>query len=124
MFPSGWPGAALLMLRLSMAVRGIACGLGYQNSHTSWGLFLTAAALATALGMGIFTPLVALASLGVQLAAAPTPADRVGTVIVVLNVLALCLIGPGAYSVDAHHFGRRLVVLPAKDTTDSDEPEE
>ena len=30
----------------------------------------------------------------------------------VLDALALVLIGPGAYSIDARRFGRRLVVLP------------
>jgi hypothetical protein len=32
--------------------------------------------------------------------------------IAILNALALALIGPGAYSIDARRFGRRIVVLP------------
>jgi hypothetical protein len=35
-------------------------------------------------------------------------------IIVSLDVIALTLVGPGGYSVDASRFGRRVVVLPPR----------
>jgi hypothetical protein len=34
--------------------------------------------------------------------------------VAILDALALALLGPGAYSVDAYRFGRRIVVPPPK----------
>jgi len=36
------------------------------------------------------------------------------TVVVIVDALALALLGPGAYSIDARRFGRRLVELPGR----------
>jgi hypothetical protein len=33
-----------------------------------------------------------------------------------LSALALVMLGPGAYSIDARRFGRRVVVLPPHDS--------
>jgi uncharacterized membrane protein YphA (DoxX/SURF4 family) len=38
--------------------------------------------------------------------------DGVGAVLVVADALALAVLGPGAYSVDAYLFGRREIVIP------------
>jgi hypothetical protein len=37
----------------------------------------------------------------------------------ILNALALALLGPGAFSLDARIFGRRLLVLPDDDSDPS-----
>ena len=48
----------------------------------------------------------------VWLAAGGDLGAAVTVLVFALNALALALLGPGAYSLDARRFGRRLVVLP------------
>jgi uncharacterized membrane protein YphA (DoxX/SURF4 family) len=63
---------------------------------------------------GVLTPIVAiLALLFHVLAWSSLSIDGAGmTAIALLNALALAMLGPGAYSIDAYRFGRRVVVLP------------
>lgn len=73
--------------------------------------------LALALCAGFLTPIVALLAVAVQLM-------RIGGVfhyaapclVTILVTLALAMLGPGAYSIDARRFGRRILVLPPKDS--------
>jgi hypothetical protein len=37
--------------------------------------------------------------------------------VTLLSALALAMLGPGAYSIDAYRFGQRAVVLPAHDSS-------
>ena len=85
------------------------------------GMSITASGLA--LIVGILTP-AAAATLAAALAAlvvlfAPEPVPPFGSAAVVLlvaNALALVLVGPGAYSVDARLFGRREIRIPGDPT--------
>lgn len=55
----------------------------------------------------------ALSALAITLWPAPAlPIGRMGTALLVADALALVLLGPGAYSVDALLFGRREIVIP------------
>jgi len=68
-------------------------------------------ALGTALCAGLFTRLATVLSVAVQLFAFNTAtASPVWLGASLLNALALALIGPGAYSLDALRFGRRLLM--------------
>jgi putative oxidoreductase len=116
-FPEGWPGTGLLLLRAVAAIpavqQGIA-GLLTAPLKTPLILQLVAACSAALLLVGLWTPvagvLMAVAELCLVLS---HPADpwmhvRVGT----LDV-ALAMLGPGAWSADAHLFGRkRIDILP------------
>ena len=72
--------------------------------------------LSTALCAGYLTPIAAAlallihgliwSSLGVSSAG--------GAIILSLDAMALALLGPGEYSIDAYRFGRRVVVLPPR----------
>jgi hypothetical protein len=70
--------------------------------------------LAACLCAGFLTPIVAILALSVQvLVWSSLSVDGAGmTAIALLDALALALLGPGAYSIDAYRFGRRVVVLP------------
>lgn len=96
MFPDRGPGLGLLWLRLCVA--GALC-LPDVPAGVMAALCLLAVAM---LVLGALTPLaIALAVVGLHAQAAPWP-------LVVLPP-ALLVLGPGAYSLDARWFGRRVI---------------
>ena len=116
MFPSGLPGIALLLLRLSVASTVLLHGYARREVLAVAALagFLL---LAMALIVGFLTPIVTLLVMAVQFAG-PWGLGMTNTGFVtvsILNALALALLGPGAYSFDALRFGRRVVDLPSDD---------
>jgi uncharacterized membrane protein YphA (DoxX/SURF4 family) len=115
MFPLGWPGLALLLLRGSVATAILLEGYGHPQVLSGWmvgALTLFCACLCA----GFLTPIVAiLAMLFHALTWATLSIESAGmTAIMLLNALALAMLGPGAYSIDAYRYGRRLVVLPPR----------
>ena len=38
--------------------------------------------------------------------------DRVAAILLIVDGLALALLGPGAHSIDAYLFGRREIIIP------------
>jgi uncharacterized membrane protein YphA (DoxX/SURF4 family) len=124
MFPTGSPGAGLLVLRLvlamSLVVHGAAC-IGGDSSLGTSAVAVTAALTAALLLIGLVTPFagVVAAVLGIGTAMgwlpAPTPnAFEVWltAVLVVSVAAAIALLGPGAFSLDAALFGRREIAIP------------
>jgi hypothetical protein len=111
MFPTGLPGVALLLLRVSV---GSAAVISTHVSSSSGWLQSSAILVAVGLFAGYLTPLVAVAAIVVQAFAwlGPAPEPTIWAAIVFLDAIALGLVGPGAYSLDAYLFGRRVVVLP------------
>ncbi|HEY8149703.1 MAG TPA: hypothetical protein VIK51_12425 [Vicinamibacteria bacterium] len=71
--------------------------------------------------MGFGTPVVsviaALAAIA-EMVAGPSVRGVGVSWVLLLDAAALGLLGPGAYSVDARLFGRRVTVLPAPTHTD------
>jgi putative oxidoreductase len=116
MFPRGGPGIGLLFLRLSVAATTLhACSS--PESLAAWVLVALVVVSAT-LCIGALTPFAAVLAVALQLRAA-TSVSVVGSgmvVTAVLDALALAVLGPGAYSLDAHRFGRReVILLPPRD---------
>lgn len=110
-FPAGGPGAGLLLLRLAVVAQLLLATLIGGGPLPWWWLALLA--LATALlCLGSFTPLAACASAAAQLPWLDGANAALG-VIGILCALALLLLGPGAYALDARLFGRRRLLLPA-----------
>jgi hypothetical protein len=110
-FPAGLPGVALLMLRLSAAALLVFSPLlaGFHPA-CRW---LVTGAISTALVAGGMTrlsaSLVSVAALWTALSARDSASALLA--ISSVNALALALLGPGAYSVDARIRGRRVVTL-------------
>jgi uncharacterized membrane protein YphA (DoxX/SURF4 family) len=71
--------------------------------------------LAITLIAGFLTPILALLAAAVQFIGpwAATMSTSGLLVVSILNAVALALLGPGAYSIDAARFGRRVVDLPS-----------
>lgn len=117
MFPTGRPGVALLLLRVALSVLLLGSVLPPLARLGSTWVALALGALAFALCVGCFTPVVAslcvLVECGLALGGIGTiHAVHVGTI---FDAAALTLLGPGAYSLDARWFGRRQVILPPRD---------
>lgn len=112
-FPDGQPGAALLLLRLSLA------GILVFHSATYWegppSVWVSAACdcIGLLLTLGLFTPFIAIASSVVGAAALlfGRGFDPVTGSFVLAVMAALGMLGAGAYSLDARIYGRREVVV-------------
>ncbi len=121
MFPRGGPGFALLLLRISVAATLLLSLAGRADPSLFHLLFAGAVLVSIALVIGIFTPVVssivcvyAILELLIGL--------RFDTPLVslILNSIALALLGPGAYSLDARWFGLKVMVMsPRKDASGS-----
>jgi hypothetical protein len=113
MFPQGLPGLALFLLRISVAANFLMNATNRSGAYAN--LFLAGALLIfLPLTIGFLTPILSF------LVCASAVADLlIGAhssiytyVFLILDAAALALLGPGAYSVDARLFGRKLIVLP------------
>lgn len=118
MFPHGGPGVGLLLLRLSVAA--ILVVDAAKCSGASFIILLCAFVVLTSvsLSIGFLTPylsVVACAAAVVNLLVGANSGNLL-EVFPVINAAALTLLGPGAYSLDARLFGRRVtVVAPRSD---------
>ncbi|WP_295575728.1 hypothetical protein [Stenotrophomonas maltophilia] len=96
MFPDRGPGLGLLWLRLCLAA-----ALCMPGTHAGGWSVLCLLAVAM-LVLGALTPLaVALAAVSLHAQTVPWP--------LALLPLSLLVLGPGAYSLDARWFGRRVI---------------
>lgn len=110
MFPAGLPGLALVLLRVSVTVASIVSACGTVPDRPQWYLW-GLIPLGAALCAGFLTPIVSLVAIGVQLLRfTASNANAVWLCVTPLNTLTLAIIGPGAYSLDALRFGRRLLM--------------
>ena len=113
MFPTGLPGLALLLLRSSVAIALLVENYNHRQDLSGW-IQASIILIAVALFSGCLTPIVAVVGLVIHglIWSGLGASSAAEVTIVSLNVLALALLGPGAYSIDSYRFGRRVVVLP------------
>jgi hypothetical protein len=121
MFPDGAPGCGMLILRLGVAASLHIAPSGQFAVNPNMLVFAAFAALSGSLALGLLTPLIALLAGIVEVALLVTGASSVVVAVLLgpLDAAVLLLLGPGAYSLDARLFGRRVVVLqPTRPTTE------
>lgn len=118
-FPRGWPGVGLLLLRglvsFTLAAEAAAYTSTAKMSVVGWIVVALSLASAACLLAGFMTPVAAIAVTAGASAFAlsgPLPA----TIELVVLGIAIALLGPGAFSVDARMFGRREILLPGSRT--------
>lgn len=120
MFPHGAPGVALLLLRIAVAAVLLMNATSHLNVPAPGLLFACAVLASVSLSVGFLTPylsVVACAAVVANLLLGPGPADLTH-IVPVIDATALALLGPGAYSVDARLFGRRVTVISPGNKTD------
>ena len=111
MFPYGWPGTGLLLLRLGVVAilthDGIRAWMG-GPPRESIELQVVAAITGVFLLVGLWTPvagaIVALTEMSIVLTGAAHPQSAI---LLATQGIALAFLGPGSLSIDARLFGRK-----------------
>lgn len=118
MFPNGWPGRGLLILRVGVSALLLHDGAGLFAASVSPlvdSLTAVAALAGVLLLLGLWTPisgiLVAFCCGGLLVCHAKDPSILL---LEAFTSIALALLGPGIRSIDAVLFGRRRIDLPEK----------
>ncbi len=118
MFPTGRPGIALLLLRVALSAMLLVSVPGrLSNPDFPWILLPLWAAM-IALCVGLCTPVACLLCVAFEAAAWPrggAPVEEASHACAILIGVALAMLGPGGYSLDARLFGRRQVIFPPGD---------
>ncbi|KRG71539.1 hypothetical protein [Pseudoxanthomonas dokdonensis] len=113
LFPEGGPGAGLILLRLAV----MACLL-LQDPPVAGAyadaMDLATAVLAALLLIGLLTRTTAATCcvLALRVMHGADAGSVLPALALALSALALALLGPGAYSIDARLFGRRVLGRP------------
>jgi putative oxidoreductase len=119
-FANGWPGRGLLLLRLLTAAAAIHQGLATFHEAGAFVLQtpqVIVGAAAVLLLAGLWTPVVGtlVAIVEVWIAVSrqfSQSADPWYPVMLAALGVALAMLGPGAWSIDARLFGRKHIDLP------------
>jgi uncharacterized membrane protein YphA (DoxX/SURF4 family) len=116
MFASGVPGAALFVLRVSVAATLLEDGTGHGTPVTSLWMLLPIILTATFLCLGLLTPICASLCCLMEFYSLTISGgqDMFHLVMSILTSAVLAMLGPGAYSVDGRIFGRRLLIVPPR----------
>ena len=117
MFPGGWPGAGLLVLRLAAAIPLLlegCCGL-WGAPHDGFYARFIAIGVGSLLLAGLWTPVAGASQAIIE---AWIIFGRGGTLSIHLLLAALgvslVMLGPGAWSVDARLFGRKRIDIRSR----------
>ena len=111
MFPAGAPGAALLLLRVTSAI--VFALLVWNSEAVGPSRFrLSVCAIPSALMcLGLFTPICSVIFGVIEVIAMSAEWKTQSKLVVLWLPVSLCiaLLGPGAFSLDARLFGRKII---------------
>ena len=116
-FPAGAAGLALLVFRASIAASlSVDGSLHWLFSPMPLLLNATLLILGVLLVIGLITPYASTACMLLELGVLllRTNADEYHVAHLVVNCGVLAVLGPGAYSIDARLFGRRVLNIPRR----------
>jgi uncharacterized membrane protein YphA (DoxX/SURF4 family) len=122
-FPGSLPGAGLLLLRITIGAGLLIHAFSWliepqTSDHGMWAPGLLAFVIGISFMLGFLTPLAgslsALAGLAIHSLHPEWSAPMTGLLGVsqLAMVVAITLLGPGAFSLDAYFFGRRKIIVP------------
>ena len=116
MFPNGWPGRALLLLRLTDGLLVLHTGAVYWFTHLEIGtsaLMGLSSLLGVLVLLGWWTPIACVFLAGIEAILLIKQADdpRMLVCLIAIN-LAVAMLGPGVLSIDALRFGRQRLDIP------------
>ncbi len=116
MFPQGGPGVALLLLRISVAATFLINAANRPRVSGTPLLFAGVLLVSASLAIGFLTPYLAVVTFVAAVASLVVGPNSSNFIFVfsIVDSLALALLGPGAYSLDARLFGRRVTVVPRR----------
>jgi len=113
-FPEGWPGAGLLFLRAVAAIAPVQHGIAGLLPALVIVKLVAAGAVALLL-VGLWTPLAGVLMAVTELSLAFShPTDPWIHILLGALGIALAMLGPGAWSVDARLFGRKRIQIPLR----------
>ena len=123
-FPGGWPGLGLLLLRASVAIGLFAYSydLLVSKDYTPVALFLTILGIAIGLCLllgyrtSVASVMTCLASASAALAWLPATdvTVRLSSLFTAIIAISILCLGPGAFSLDARRYGRREIIIPRR----------
>ena len=116
-FPDGWPGTGLVLLRAVTAIPLVQFIKGPVAPTLTFSitLQLLAASCSALLMVGLWTPIAGLLMAGAELSLLLFHFNSSSMPIVLAALgVALAMIGPGAWSVDARLFGRKRIRIPQR----------
>jgi hypothetical protein len=121
MFPAGLPGAALLLLRITIAGLLFVAVLSDEPAGriATWKA-ISLGVTCLLLLLGALTPLASVSSVAIEATYWPGTQGlkSVDLALIMLLSVAMFVLGPGAYSVDSKMFGRRLILPDSKEGED------
>lgn len=120
-YPDGIAGAGLLVLRFACAVGAFSAHFRLLLPIRPWGLAFAATlivAVALIVGFGTRTAALLLVAATISVAFATGRNDAL-VIAHAACCAALALLGPGAYSIDANVFGRRVIRFEPRPRDDS-----
>ena len=112
-FPNSWPGIGLLILRSAtgLSLASVAYVAGDLAGTASLLARCVVAGVAVLIWIGLWTPIAALTGVAIQVIVI-TLGHRFNLSLMVFAAmgLALAMLGPGAWSLDARLFGRKRII--------------
>jgi hypothetical protein len=118
MFPNGWPGTGLLLLRLTGGSLLLVCGSTHWFGYAQLGpgpLIALSFVLSILMVLGLWTPVAGVLLAGVDGLFLMKRADDPRLLLCLLGIhLAVAMLGPGVISIDAVLFGRHRLKLNAR----------
>jgi uncharacterized membrane protein YphA (DoxX/SURF4 family) len=119
-FARGWPGVGLLLLRVAAGSSLIARSILVLGNTPTFGTGLFQLLIATAgllLTAGLWTPVVAAVMVLLELwRIISRHGDPTSDILLCVLALAIALLGPGAWSVDARLFGWKRIEIDTQKT--------